>query len=349
MQATEAALLFVIAGLWGLLGTRIARALALRLGFVNHPNPIIPQHTRRVAYLGGLGVLIGIAGGLLFFCSLAAPACKMGSRWPITIPAALFLALGVLDDRLRLSAKGKLALQLACAVVAVGVGLTRPFTGIALLDAVLSCLWIVLLVNAFNLTDVCDGLVAGLSVITFLFLAWLEPSVAVLAVAAAGACAGFLWLNFPPATIFLGDAGSHLLGFLAAALTLSMAPSLPAWPYVPVILLIMGVPLFELVFLTFVRLRKGLAWWRGSPDHFSLRLQAAGLSRLQTDLVAWTACAVLCAAAAAVQASAHWLQAAILAVELAALAICWRWLLNWEVRRERPGAKEASPSHRPAE
>ena len=277
----------------GWLGTFGVRALALRLGIVNHPNPLIPQHTRPVAYLGGVGVAIGIAFGLVTLAVLGGSL----PGWTLMVPALLFLAIGVVDDLIALSAAQKFGLQALAAALAVGGGVAAPITGLGPLDAAISWLWLVTLVNAFNLTDVCDGLLASLCVVALAALAVLDPPHAGWAIGVAAACLGFLFLNRPPARIFLGDAGSHLLGYLAAAFSLEAARGAahPA-PVLAAALWILGVPLFELTFLIAVRTRRGIAWWKGSPDHFSLRLQAAGFTRGQTDLIAcavagaWAAC-----------------------------------------------------------
>jgi UDP-GlcNAc:undecaprenyl-phosphate GlcNAc-1-phosphate transferase len=267
----------------GVVGTALVRALALRVGFVNHPNPLIPQHTRPVAYLGGAGIAIGIGAGL------AAGAGAGGGLpgWALLAPAALFLALGVADDLMALAPASKFGLQALIAAFAVASGVRAPITGTGPLDAAISWLWLVTLVNAFNLTDVCDGLLASLAMVVFAALALLDRAHTGAALAIAAACLGFLFFNRPPARIFLGDAGSHLLGFLAAALSLqAVAGSSRPVPTLVAALLIAGVPLFELVFLVVVRSRRGVPWWKGSPDHFSLRLQAAGFTRGRTDLIA---------------------------------------------------------------
>lgn len=261
-------LIFCAAAVASVAGTWFARTLALKCGFVSRPNPIVPQHTRPVAYLGGLGVAIGLAMSVAHVPS---------SLWP---PALLFLILGIVDDLRPFRPLHKFLLQ--CVIAALAVLLGFPILGF---------LWILTLVNAVNLTDVCDGLVASICVPLFLGLALLNPGLAAIAVAVAGASLGFLVFNKPPATIFLGDAGSHLLGFLAAALSplsLRLAPSA---------LLIAGVFLFELVFLIIVRTRKGLQWWKGSPDHFALRLQAHGWSKARTVLAAVAAEVLLAAMA----------------------------------------------------
>lgn len=311
-------LLVICSAAAAIASTWVARSLALRLGFVSHPNPIVPQHTEPVAYLGGAGIAVAIVIALLSGAKTIVPLF-------IWLPALLFLALGVADDLRPFSAAKKLLLQSAVAMLAVILGFRADVSGIAILDAFAAFLWIIALVNAVNVTDVCDGLVAGVSVPLFLALALLNPTRAPLALAVAGACVGFLFFNRPPATIFLGDGGSHLLGFLAATLTPLSSRSFPA------ALLVMGVFLFELLFLVFVRTRKGLRWWLGSRDHFALRLQAAGLSKVQTDLVAIAAgIGVAAMAVAAAEAEPH-VKIALLALAAVFALIAGRLLLRWEV------------------
>lgn len=325
----------------GLVGTFAVRATALRLGIVNAPNPLIPQHTKPVAYLGGVGVALGIATGLAALRVLGAEVPGLA----ILLPAVLFLALGVADDLLVFKPAPKFGLQALVAALAVALGVRAELTGIAAIDAAASWFWLVTLVNAFNFTDVCDGLLGSLGAVMFVGLAIQNPAVAGPALIAAAACLGFLAFNRPPASIFLGDAGSHLLGFLAGAFTLAAAARAES----PVLTLgagglIVAVPLFELAFLTAVRIRKGLAWWKGSPDHFSLRLQAAGFSRGRTDLLAvafaaaWVVCGLVFArgGAAAV--------AALLFVIVSA-AVAAAYLLRHEVRPKaaRVAAERVDP------
>ena len=311
----------------GLLGTLAARAFARRFGIVNQPNPLVPQHVKATPYLGGVGVLAGIFGGV-------AMAVVNAGQWPplyLLVPAVLFCALGVWDDLAPMNARGKLFAQFSAAAVAVALGLRMSVTGVDFVDAILAAVWIVACVNAFNLTDVCDGLVAGISAVCFLGVMVFWPGHALVATIAFGACVGFLPFNAPRASIFLGDAGSHLLGFLAAALSISLPVRGSALP--PVLLLLLFVPFAEMVFVTCVRLRKGLPWYMGSPDHFALRLQGAGWSRWKVDLCAWfvAACAA-CAAFAYV--SSDWiLRIGILIAFSAFSFVTVRYLLRHEVAR----------------
>lgn len=343
--ATAAAVAFLAAAV----GTFLVRSCARKLGFVAKPNPIVPQHIRPVAHLGGIGLGIGLAAGLGAVLMAGAVAAPEGmSAAGFAAAAGLFLALGAIDDLMTLSAAAKFALQFLVAAVAVALGAFAPLTGVGMLDRAIALLWILTLVNAFNFTDVCDGLLATLSLGALVVLAAGQPEVTPLALAGAGACAGFLVFNAPPATIFMGDAGSHLLGFLLAALTLGVARGSEA-PAVAAVggVLLVGVPLFELVFLTAVRLRKGIPWWKGSPDHFALRLQAAGLTRLQTDAVA-AAAGLACGGGAlaiwrfgTVAAPFVLTMAALGALASAAL------LLRWEVG-PRPASTEAAGATEPA-
>ena len=324
-----------VAALLGFLATWLTRAVALRLGIVNRPNPIVPQHVRSVAYLGGVGIGTATAATLgLLYAWEPATLYPASIPWRLLAAGAVFLVLGVLDDLTSMSPAPKFLLQAGAACLAVfALGVSGPaITGIPLLDAGFAVFWILTLVNAFNLTDVCDGLVGGLAVISLGFLALLLPQPhSLLALIAAGASLGFLALNRPPATIFLGDAGSHFLGFLVAALSLHLASTGPLAVELPRLALLAVVPLFELVFLTVVRVRKGLPWWRGSPDHFSLRLQAAGFSRWQTDAIAWSVAFWYGIHALTLPSRPVDVRMAELAILLGALLLIAAWLKRHEV------------------
>ena len=337
MPGRESCILFTAAMATGVLWTWGVRAFAIAQGIVNHPNPLVPQHRKPVAYLGGLGVFLGAGSVVLWALMAGRWGIWRGVQAPmampcITVAATLYLALGIVDDLRVLSAGMKFVGQASIAALAVGMGIARPLTGNQLADYALCWFWIVTLVNAFNLIDVCDGLVGGLSTIVFVCIAWLFPQQAPLASILAGACMGFMVFNAPPATIFLGDAGSHLLGFLVAALLVLSPVEQHNWPWASQAILIAGVPLFELAFLIVVRTRKGLCFWKGSPDHFALRLQATGLTRWQTDWVAWGAAAAMCAAAMSQGFLSPAVGMAVLAGIAAGLSLCWRLLLRWEVR-----------------
>jgi UDP-GlcNAc:undecaprenyl-phosphate GlcNAc-1-phosphate transferase len=315
-----------------------ARVLALRVGFVSQPNPLIPQHLRPVPYLGGVGLLVGACITL----GLLAVLRRLGwfpwglvpdVRLTLLIPAVMFLLVGLLDDCRPMPPRVKLFYQVLVAAIAVQMDVAPPLMHIAPVDQLLALLWIVVLVNAVNVTDVCDGLVAGLAAVTFLCLAGVDAPHATATLVWCGACVGCLVFNRPPARIFLGDAGSHLLGYLMAIGTLRVGCRAPAWPWVGVMVLLVGVFLFEMVFVTAVRISKRLPWWRGSPDHFAVRLQLAGLSKNKTVGVAWAGAAVLSGAGLALTTASPAGQALILASLVALLVLSSHLLLRVEVPR----------------
>jgi UDP-GlcNAc:undecaprenyl-phosphate GlcNAc-1-phosphate transferase len=326
----------LVAFVAGVLFTWIARAIARWRGIVNHPNPIIPQHTTPVAYLGGAAILLAlaatfVAAGLFERAGMTWLRSLPAVPWQVALPAVLFAVMGTADDLLGFSPKRKFALQLALSTLTVWLGAALPLTGNTFIDATLSILWFAVMVNAFNLTDVCDGLLAGIACVMLVAIAFLVPEIAALALVCCGVILGFLVFNFPPASIYLGDGGSHLLGFVCAVLLMAGAQRHPPWPYAASAILVAAVPLFELVFLVVVRARKGKAWWKGSPDHFSLRLQKAGLSRFATDVIAWTMAAIVAGLGVAVFRMPEMHRWLSIAAVIVAFAAAWRWLLRFEV------------------
>ena len=336
LEASGHTLLVAIAA--SVVATLFCRGLALRLGVVDKPNPIVPQHRRPVAYLGGLAIGLALAAAWAEAIWRAAPAAsaaqatQAGDVRGLLLSALAFLVLGLIDDLWRLAPAPKLALQGVAALAGVAAGLRLPLSGIEVVDGTLAALWIVTVVNAFNFTDVCDGLVAGIAVLSLLVGAAMVPAgLSTVALAAAGATLGFLLFNRPPASIFLGDAGSHLLGFLVAALGLEIAAGSASLIGRSRMVLLAAVPLFELVFITAVRLRKGLPWWKGSPDHFSLRLQAGGLGRGQVDAMGWLASALAAGLALLLPSLPPSVAAVAWIGVLAAALVAARLLLRWEV------------------
>ena len=282
----SAALAFLVSAFVTVVAATALRAFARRVGLVDAPDPLVPQHKAPVATLGGAAVATGCA--LTLGTGLAEPL-QLG----LGVGAGIALAAGVVDDVRDLPIVAKLALQAVAAGAAIALGLDLDLTGNGPVDAAVAFIWILVVINAVNLTDVCDGLVPGLAAIAFFALAVLEPGSSGPAIAAAGACVGFLALNAPPASIFLGDAGSHFLGFLLAAVALAAVQGGESPPNLVPPVLVLGLFLFELVFVVVERSRRGVPWWRGSDDHVALRLQAAGLSRIRTDLVLWASAAAL--------------------------------------------------------
>lgn len=258
--------------------TPLARAAAMRTGIVNAPNPLVKSHTRPVACLGGVAVLVAVAAAALVLDAFPRH---------VLIVASLCGIVGFVDDLRPFRAWHKLAAQIVAAAAAVA-WTQQPWW-----EAVV----IVVLVNCFNVTDVCDGLVAGLAAIAFAGWALLAPASAPIALAFSAACLGFLILNFPDASIYLGDCGSHVLGGAFAAMACEALYPRATWSGAASAMLLAAIPILETLFLIIERRRHGRAWWKGSRDHYALRLQAAGWSKRQVLAASYAAAALLAATA----------------------------------------------------
>jgi len=212
---------------------------------------------------------------------------------------ALFV-LGLWDDIKRLGPFFKLAVQFAVAIVAAAFADIRVefFIENRIITSLFSAFWIVLIVNAFNFLDNMDGLSAGIAAIagSILFTAAAVSGqifVGGLAIVFVGALLGFLVFNFPPAKIFMGDAGSMVVGFFVAMLTLRTTYYHEAlsgrWYPVLMPLVVMAVPLYDFLSVTILRISQGRSPFVGDTQHFSHRLRKRGLSDTQTVLTLYLA------------------------------------------------------------
>jgi UDP-GlcNAc:undecaprenyl-phosphate GlcNAc-1-phosphate transferase len=214
----------------------------------------------------------------------------------ILLGALGILVVGILDDKYELKPRTKFAGQVLIAlfVAACGVRITL-FVHNPIFHYAITVLWLVAVMNAFNFMDNMNGLCTGLAAIGagyFAFIAAHEGQylVAVIAFLACGALLGFLPRNFPQAKAFLGDAGSHLVGFLLAVLAMlphfySAKHPRPLAVLSP--LLVLAVPLGDMAYVVFLRWRLGQPFYQGDNNHLSHRLSRRGLSKTKTVMVIW--------------------------------------------------------------
>jgi UDP-GlcNAc:undecaprenyl-phosphate GlcNAc-1-phosphate transferase len=255
--------------------TPIVRVLARVTGYLDHPDERKP-HPAPTPLLGGVAVAAAmIAGPFLagLFAGAPIPAAPMG----VLLGGALSLALGLVDDKRPMRPAGKLIGQIAAALCLVAWGTSRGFVTDHPALAALAVFGVVALLNAINFLDAMDGVVSALVPVTglgFVALALLHGADVDLALAwgAVGAAAGFLVYNAPPAKIFLGDAGSHLLGFVLAALALRALDDAVTWPHVAAVLALLSYPLFDVVFVVVTRLSERRPIHVGGVDHSTHRL-----------------------------------------------------------------------------
>lgn len=206
------------------------------------------------------------------------------------------LCVGWLDDKYELRPRVKFIGQLVIAglVAASGVRITL-FVHQVVFHYAITILWILTLINAFNFMDNMNGLCGGLAAIGSWYFGLIAAAdgqylVALIAFLVFGALVGFLPHNFPRARAFLGDAGSHLLGYLLAVLAILphfyTARHPRRWA-VLVPLLVLAVPLVDLVWVVWIRWRMGRPFYQGDTNHLSHRLVRRGLSESSAVLVLW--------------------------------------------------------------
>ena len=218
----------------------------------------------------------------------------------ILLAVTILFVLGLWDDKKHLRPFIKLTVQFAVAIAAAALAEVRVefFIESKIITSVLSAVWIVLIINAFNFLDNMDGASAGIAVIASCILftaAAISGQVFVggLALVFIGALLGFLVFNFPPAKIFMGDAGSLVVGFFLALLTLRTTYYHEAqsgqWYPVFMPLVVTAVPLYDFISVTLLRIRQGKSPFVGDTQHFSHRLKRHGLTDTQTVLTLYLA------------------------------------------------------------
>ena len=279
-------------------------------------------HVKPTPLGGGLAIWLGVVGPLLagqcvvwlarhghiapellpelVQTHLDGLAFQSGRLWTMLAGATVLMLLGLADDVRSIDWRLRIAVQTAVAIAMVSQGWRLTlFLDAPLLTDTLSVLWIVGLVNAFNMLDNMDGLSAGVAAIASGILAGvmlLGPNpeaagpqlfVAGFLLLLTGSLLGFLWHNHAPARIFMGDAGSYFIGFCLACGTLSATFAGEGLPRHAILapLCVLAVPLYDTLTVVVIRLRQGRSPFVGDRSHFSHRLVQRGLSPRQA---VWT-------------------------------------------------------------
>jgi UDP-GlcNAc:undecaprenyl-phosphate GlcNAc-1-phosphate transferase len=214
---------------------------------------------------------------------------------------SLILLLGLVDDIVSggLSFKEKFAIQFIASAILLFYDIQLHFIHPRWLAFALTVTWVTGVMNAMNIIDIMDGLAGGIAFIAalaFLFISLPTEQIYVNMTAAvlAGACLGFLPYNFSKKRkMFMGDTGSLFIGYVLAALSLGTEYSLEHNAGVIAPILILGVPLYDTFFVMLIRYRKGLSPFLGSRDHFALRLEKMGFTRVQIVWIAIVTSVVL--------------------------------------------------------
>jgi UDP-GlcNAc:undecaprenyl-phosphate GlcNAc-1-phosphate transferase len=287
---------FLISSLVVLGITPILIKLARKSDFLDHPSSL-KIHTYPTPLLGGLGVCCGflVAAVLSFAIWGPHPGSDLAG---ILVAGSLIVGVGLLDDKRGLSPSYKLVGQIAAALVFLLLSHnTRILTGSGW-DVLILTMWIVGLMNAVNYLDAMDGLCAGISFISagaFLAIAIFDHQTesAILALALMGSLLGFLRYNWTPAKIFLGDAGSMFNGFVLACLGILFARGNHSYSSLLVPIVILSYPIFDITFVTLIRLREGRKVYVGDYNNSPRRIAALGMQNTRVVLWIYFICLLL--------------------------------------------------------
>lgn len=327
LRWTNIAEVFVTTVLVSYAITPLIRKLAIKTGYLDHPLSS-KVHAHPTPLLGGVAIYIAFMVGVITTIRFTHDP-RLCS---ILIGATFLLVIGLVDDRMGMMPEVKLLGQFLASMVVIKSGVRMEFLNNYYLNVIVTYVWLIGITNAFNLLDNMNGLSAGIAAIAAVFFGLVmwsgnQLQIAVISFALAGATLGFLKHNFPKASIFMGDTGSLVIGFILAStavlgswssdfLTTSLA--------MPIIIL--GYPIFDTTLVTVIRLMEGRSIFQGGKDHSSHRLALLGLKKKRAVLVIYGVCIALGLSALLIQRLhlkyAVWAIAAI-AVSMLALGI---WL-----------------------
>ena len=298
---------FAVAFLLAVLLTPVVSQAAWLTGVVDVSRDGRRLHSRPTPLLGGVAI----------FAAIAIPSLALGHDhgfWGIMAGAALMSALGALDDIRPLPPAGKMAGMVAIAAIPVSLGVTIDHITLPVVGAFdlgpwqypITVLWIVAIANIVNFIDGLDGLAAGFCAIAALTFAVLSASLgrgdaAAISAIVAGAAFGFLIFNFSPATIFMGDSGSLMLGYLLAALAIQGVLKTAAAVSLVLPLMILALPILDTSFVILKRLKYGQPIYQADRWHFHHRFSNIGFSQRRTALYLYAWCASLSALALAIR------------------------------------------------
>ena len=310
----DAALAFVVATVVAAILTPVAARLARRVGAISYPKAR-GLSERPTPELGGLAILAAVVLaawlwmppwiGLSHTAHGHAGVPPPVRTWALIAGAGLIALVGAIDDARELKWIFKLAGQVAAAIVAVRGGavitdVTIPFAGgLQFTDAAgpVTVVWLVTLMNIVNFSDGVDGLAAGVCTIDGVAFAVVAfnlqgpgSAAAVLAAITAGGALGFLFHNFYPAKVFMGDTGANLLGYLLGVVAVIGSIKTNVVVALALPLLILAVPFLDTGFVVAKRLKYGRAPWSADDNHFHHRMARIGFSPRKTVayLYTWT-------------------------------------------------------------
>lgn len=298
---------FFIAVLVSFVSTPIVRKFAKVINAIDVPKDKRRVHKKPIPKLGGLAIYLGFIVALIL---KAGPITR--SEKGILFGSFIIVIGGFIDDLIDLKPWQKLFFQIlaACTLITFGMKIsmiTNPISNLNsyikigyILSIIVTIIWIVGITNAFNLIDGLDGLAAGIGIIsasTMALIAFLNGQsrieAQILSLILAGAILGFLPYNFNPASIFMSDVGSQLIGFLLAAISIEGAIKSASAVVIAVPILAFGLPIYDTIFAIIRRKINGKPIMQADKGHLHHRLLAMGLSQKQAVIIMYLISAIL--------------------------------------------------------
>jgi len=264
---------FVLSFLLVLYGTPLAQKIAFRYQILDQPDGKLKRQAQPVPYMGGVIVYFAFISPISLM--FAFNQYLLG----ILFASSILLLVGLFDDLKALTPGIKFLFQVVATYILLKSGIVIDLVLFPeWLDIALSFFWILTVINAFNIIDIMDGLAASVGALSALtiFVVSLYSNdflISILALSLAAALLAFLKFNWEPARIYLGDAGSMILGLIIGSLTMMVSYTRFNKLAFVSSLFILGIPLFDLVYVSLLRVLKGKMPFWGSPDHFALRLR----------------------------------------------------------------------------
>jgi len=279
-------IIFLLGFLFSILFIVLFRKISLKNKLINRQG---------IPLIGGICIFLSF----IFVCLLGFKIFGILSSYAtgIIISSAVMLLFGLIDDYCELSIITKFFIQIVSTSLLIFFGIRTYIIYIGNLpNIVITFIWVIGITNAFNLLDVIDGLSASVAVIisiAFFIISIFTGNTtsAILILSLSGAIIGFLIYNLPPARIYMGNSGSHFLGFIFAAIAMliSYAPlKREIALFTP--LLILGLPIFDTLFIILIRISKKKLPFEKTNDHLPLRLLALGYSKRKVLLIMLSLC-----------------------------------------------------------
>lgn len=299
---------FLVALVLSLIFSGIVKRIMLKMRIVDIPDGTRKLHRGPVALGGGVALFLSfwlVVGYIVFFTNLLGKNLNPLDLVGVFFGSLLLLIVGLWDDKKNISARWRLAATVLAVVIAIGGGvgidkITNPLGGVLplnwgtieifgktflLLADAFVFLWILGMTYTVKILDGLDGLATGITAIGALVIfgvasgeRWHQPDMALLALVFAGVCLGFLFWNFSPAKIFLGEGGGLFLGYILGVLAVISGGKIAT------ALLVMAIPILDLVRVVIVRLRRGQPIFQGDREHLHFWLRDHGFSEKGTVL-----------------------------------------------------------------